>query len=164
MEDSVDGLSAKDYVSNIASASDKFYGFNNLLIHNAISPGALSVFIPPVGESYVKMEMVEDIDPNNKSAFSLMNEEHGLYQLGCFKVTQEHDEDPVFVITLETVGDVVTVPSNEGFLVESLVMNPNGIYTLPEEKNTSNEEKSPPISEFIEEQRALRVAKYGKDA
>jgi len=135
MEDFKDGLTANEYVDQIAAVSEDFYGLNNLLIHKTINPSALSLFIPPIGESYVVMEMEDNIDLNVKASFTIANEKNDVHQLGCFKVIQEHDEDPVYIIKLEVVGNISKLPTDEGYLVKSLIMNSDGIYEKPTPKS-----------------------------
>lgn len=134
LKNKVDGLSPADYAALYASLSDDHYSLGNLVVHKAISPNAMS-FIPPLGESYVRMNMIEDIDVDFKGMFTIMSDEFDTHQLGCFHVSDLRDDRAVYRIDLDVVGGIITVPTVCGYLVESLIISQDGKYERPKTKS-----------------------------
>lgn len=134
LEYPLDALTPNEFASLYCQLQEGFYAHNNLILHESISPDAIT-FIPPDGVSYIVMNMTEDCDVDVKAMFSLSSEDLDLYQMGEFEVTTIHNKNPVHKIDIRTIGDIITVPTCMGYFVSSLVYREDGIYSKPKTKS-----------------------------
>ena len=127
-------MTKEDYIANFLNENKGYNNYGNFIVHSGISEEAILNFCPPLGESFIIFETLDDVDINLKAAFTLMNKENDVHCMGKFNVVILNEGDPVYKVDITPICPGLSTPPGIETFVKIMYYREDGKYEMPKPK------------------------------